>query len=71
MGVHRKATEKTQEKIPQKSFSRKTITEIVSMVVHTKRFEKRNAKLKNLFSQEYLIHKNLTQRSYQRGTQKK
>ena len=41
------------------------------MVVHTKRFEKRNAKLKNLFSQEYLIHKNLTQRSYQRGTQKK
>ena len=69
MGYTGKLLKKFEKNFHNKSFPQKTIPEIVSMVVHMKNFEKRNAKFKNLFSYEYYFHKNLNQRSHQWGTQ--
>ena len=66
-------TEKLFKKIEKKnfhknSFPQKTSPKIVSLLVHRNGYEKRNSKLRNLFSLKYHFHKNLSQRSYQWGT---
>ena len=73
MIVHGKDFEEENSKI-KKLFSKrriftKTNPKIVSRIVHRKDNEKQNSKREKLFSLEKHFHKNLSQRSYQCGTQ--
>ena len=69
MGYRGKVLKKLEKSFRRKLFPKKTIQEIVSIIVHRKNSKKQNSKTKNLFSIENRFHKNLSQASYQWGTQ--
>ena len=66
--ILKKESKVTKKIFHIKTFSQKTNPKIVSIIVHRKDIKKQKSKLKNFFLGNEL-HKKLSQRSYQCGTQ--